>query len=129
MAGTTTSAFDASLKEVYAPGVREQINQLTNLLDLFTEADVSQFQWQGREVVMDLHSARNLSGVKYIPENGGLPIAGFQGTTDLKIPIAAVYGRIQLTENVIKASRSDKGAFVRAMDLEQKGSRGHFSST
>lgn len=116
-----TTAFNASLKEVYAPGVREQLNQLTNLVDLFTEKDVSTFNWMGREVVLDLHSARNLSGVKYIAESGGLPVAGFQGTANLKVPIAAIYGRIQLTEHVMKASRSDKGAFIRAMDLEQKG--------
>ena len=117
----TTSAFDATLKEVYAPGVREELNQKTNLLDLFIEADLTQFAWQGREVVLDLHSARNLSGVKYVPESGGLPVAGYQGTKDLKIPIADVFGRIELTEHVMKASRSDKGAFIRAMDLEQKG--------
>lgn len=118
--GQTTSGFDASLKEVYEPGVREELNQKTNLLDIFTEGDVTQYKWEGRELVVDLHSARNLSGVKYIPENGGLPVAGFQGTVNLKIPITAVYGRIQLTEHVMKASRSDKGAFISAMDLEQK---------
>lgn len=113
--------FDAVLKEVYLPGVREELNQKTNLLDVFTEGDLTQYEWQGREVVMALHSSRNYSGVKYTKELGGLPTAGNQGTTDLKIPISHLSGHITLSAAIIKASRSDKGSFVRAMDLEQKG--------
>jgi len=71
--------------------------------------------------VFALHSSRNYSGVMYVPEGGGLPAAGSQGTTDLLVPIAHLKGRIQLSYEVMRASRSDKGAFVRAMDLEQKG--------
>lgn len=116
-----TTAFDAALKEVYLPGIREELNEKTNLLDLFTEGDLTQYEWLGRELVFALHSSRNYSGVKYVPENGGLPVAGNQGTKNLKVPIAHLKGRIQLSYEVIRASRSDKGAFVRAMDLEQKG--------
>lgn len=113
--------FDAVLKEVYLPGVREELNQKTNLLDVFTESDLTQYEWQGREVVFALHSSRNYSGVKYTAELGGLPTAGNQGTADLKVPITHLSGHITLSAAVIKASRSDKGSFTRAMDLEQKG--------
>src|SRR5262249_5488510 len=106
---------------VYLPGIREELNQKTNLLDLFTEGDLTQYEWLGRQLIFALHSSRNYSGVKYVAENGGLPVAGNQGTKNLKVPIAHPKGRIQLSYEVIKASRSDKGAFVRAMDLEQKG--------
>jgi hypothetical protein len=116
-----TTAFDAALKDVYLPGIREELNEKTNLLDLFTEGDLTQYEWLGRRLVFALHSSRNYSGVKYVPENGGLPVAGNQGTKNLFIPIAHLKGRIQLSYEVIRASRSDKGAFVRAMDLEQKG--------
>ena len=57
----------------------------------------------------------------YVAEGEGLPTAGSQGVTNLLIPIAHLKGRIQLSYEVMRASRSDKGAFVRAMDLEQKG--------
>lgn len=116
-----TSAFDAALKDVYIGPIREELNQKTNLLDFFTESDVTQYEWQGRRLVFALHSSRNYSGVKAVAESGGLPVAGQQGTTNLFIPIKSWEGRIQLTAQVMKASRSDKGAFTRAMDLEQKG--------
>jgi hypothetical protein len=117
----TTASFSAALKNVYLPGIREELNEKTNLLDLFTEGDLTQYEWQGEQLVFALHSSRNYSGVMYVPEGGGLPAAGNQGITNLLIPIAHLKGRIQLSYEVMRASRSDKGAFVRAMDLEQKG--------
>jgi len=117
----STASFSAALKNVYLPGIREELNEKTNLLDLFTEGDLTQYEWQGQQLVFALHSSRNYSGVQYVPEGGGLPAAGAQGITNLLIPIAHLKGRIQLLYEVMRASRSDKGAFVRAMDLEQKG--------
>ena len=121
MTGQTTSSFSAALKNIYLPGIREELNEKTNLLDLFTEGDLTQYEWQGDQLVFALHSSRNASGVMYVAEGEGLPTAGSQGVTNLLIPIAHLKGRIQLSYEVMRASRSDKGAFVRAMDLEQKG--------
>ena len=121
MAGQSVSSFSAALKNVYLPGIREELNEKTNLLDLFTEGDLTQYEWQGNQLVMALHSARNYSGVMYVAEGGALPTAGSQGLANLNIPIAHLKGRIQLSYEVMRASRSDKGSFVRAMDLEQKG--------
>lgn len=117
----STASFSAALKNVYLPGIREELNEKTNLLDLFTEGDLTQYEWQGNQLVFALHSSRNYSGVMFVNEGGGLPAAGAQGVTNLLIPIAHLKGRIQLSYEVMRASRSDKGAFVRAMDLEQKG--------
>jgi hypothetical protein len=119
--GLSVSGFSAALKNVYLPGIREELNEKTNLLDLFTEGDLTQYEWQGNQLVFALHSSRNYSGVMYVAEGGALPTAGSQGTTNLNIPIAHLKGRIQLSYEVMRASRSDKGSFVRAMDLEQKG--------
>lgn len=119
--GQTVSSFSAALKNVYLPGIREELNDKTNLLDLFTEGDLTQYEWQGSQLVFALHSSRNYSGVMYVAEGGALPTAGSQGVVNLNIPIAHLKGRIQLSYEVMRASRSDKGSFVRAMDLEQKG--------
>ena len=59
--------------------------------------------------------------MKATAEGGGLPVAGKQGYANLNIPMRFITGRIQLTAQVMKASRSDKGSFARAMDSEQKG--------
>ena len=117
---TTVSGFDAALKDVYAGPIRNQLNEKTRLLDLFTKGDLEQYEWEGRQVVLSLRKSRN-SGVKATAEGGGLPIAGKQGYANLKIPMRFIQGRIELTAQVMKASRSDKGSFARAMDSEQKG--------
>lgn len=43
MAGQDTSVagFDAALKDVYAGPIRNQLNEKTRLLDLFTKGDIS----------------------------------------------------------------------------------------
>lgn len=117
---TTTAGFDAALKDVYTGPIREQLNKKTNILDLFTKGDVEQYEWEGRQAIFTLHKSRN-AGVKATSEGGGLPAAGKQGYANLKIPMRYVHGRIELTTQVMKASRSNKGAFARAMDTEQKG--------
>lgn len=117
---TTTAGFDAALKDVYAGPIRNQLNEKTRLLDLFTKGDVEQYEWEGRQVVLSLRKSRN-SGVKATSEGGGLPIAGKQGYAKMLVPMRFIQGRIELTAQVMKASRSDKGSFARAMDSEQKG--------
>lgn len=44
MAGqnTTTSGFDAALKEIYLGPIREQLNQKTRILNDFTKSDIEQ---------------------------------------------------------------------------------------
>lgn len=117
---TTTAGFDAALKDVYAGPIRNQLNEKTRLLDLFTKGDIEQYEWEGRQVVLSLRKARN-AGVKATSEGGGLPVAGKQGYAKMLIPMRFIQGRIELTAQVMKASRSDKGSFARAMDSEQKG--------
>lgn len=50
-----------------------------------------------------------------------LPAAGKQGIVNLTVPMRYIHGRIELTAQVIKQSKSDKGSFARAMDVEQNG--------
>jgi len=54
-------------------------------------------------------------------ENGKLPDAGNQTYVEHKIPIRYNHGRIQLSIQTIKHSRSNKGAFKRALDQEMQG--------
>ena len=117
---TTTAGFDAALKDVYLPGIREQLNRKVRLLNDFTKSDIEQLEWEGRQAIVALHKGRN-SGVVATSEGGLIPPAGKQQYVDLKIPMRFITGRIQLTAQVIKASRSNKGSFARAMDAEQSG--------
>src|SRR6185312_15083939 len=115
-----TTVGDAILKDVYEGPLREQINQDTKLLNYFTEGDVKERKWEGRQVIVPLHKSRN-SGVKSIAiDTGLLPAAGNQGTIQAKIPIKKTMGRIQITADILKAASSDRGSFIRALELEQK---------
>lgn len=113
------TAFDAVLKDVYSGPVRKQLNRKTNLLDLFTKKDVSKEEWEGRRVVLALHKSRNV-GTKATVEGGLLPTAGAQGYENLEIPMRYYHGRIELSTQVIKSAKSNKGSFIRALESEQK---------
>ncbi len=120
MATQTTTAFDAVLKEVYIGPIRSQLNAKTRLLSDFTKADITQYEWEGRQVIVPLRTARNV-GVKALKEEGLIPTPGRQAYSKLVIPVKHWLGRIELTTRVMKAAKSNKGAFTRAMQSEQDG--------
>ena len=114
------AAFDAVLKDNYAGPIRNQLNEKTRLLDFFTKGDIKQYPFEGRQVIIPLRKSRN-TGVKATAESGLLPTAGKQGYSIMKVPIKHLHGRIELTIQVMKQARSDKGSFARAMESEQSG--------
>jgi hypothetical protein len=96
------------------------LNQKTRVVNDFTKSDIKQYAWEGKNAILALRNSRN-SGVSATAEDTLLPAAGRQGYTNETIPMRFWAGRIELTAQVIKASRSDKGSFARAMDAEQSG--------
>lgn len=118
MAGQTLTAFDAVLKDVYGPRIEEQLNIVNPLTDYIDENDSA--DWTGRQVIYPIHISRN-EGVGASSEGALLPQPGKQGYVDVKIPEKYNYGRIRLTEQVIRSSTTNKGAFDRAMGSEIKG--------
>jgi hypothetical protein len=117
----TLSTADAALKEFYLPAVREQLNQ-TNALLMQVEKNSTDIE--GRRAVLSLHVSRN-NAVGARAEGGDLPGTtlgiGNQGYAEERIPLKYNYGRIQLSGPVIRAMRSDRGSFVRAMESETRG--------
>lgn len=117
MAGTTLTTADAALKEDYQPTIREQLNNSSMLLN---QIERNSKDVEGRRAILSLHTNRN-SGVGARAEGGTLPTAGSQGYTEERVPLRYNYGRIKLTGPVIRAMKSDKGSFTRAVDSESKG--------
>ena len=111
------SAYDAALKEVYEKTIVTLLNSRTQTRNRFKKETGS---WEGRKVRYPLNVRRN-QGVMATSENGTLPDAGNQVYVEHQIPIRYNHGRIQLSIQVIKHSRSNKGAFKRAMDQEMMG--------
>ncbi|MGH7743918.1 MAG: phage major capsid protein [Candidatus Dormibacteria bacterium] len=113
----TLSNADAALKEFYEPAIREQINQAVMML---MQIEKNSSDIEGRRAVLSLHVSRN-SGVGARADGAALPIAGNQGYAEERVPLKFNYGRIQLTGPTIRAMRSDRGSFTRAIDSETKG--------
>lgn len=115
--GLTRSDADAVLKEFYIDGMREQLN---NEVFLLSQLEVNEQDVEGRRAVLALHVGRN-QGVGARAELGTLPVAGNQAYAEERVPLRYNYGRIQLSGPVIRSMRTDRGAFVRAVDSETTG--------
>lgn len=111
------SAYDAALKEVYEKTIITLLNRRTATRNRFKKESGS---WEGRHIRYPLN-VRGNQGVMATSENGKLPDAGQQNYVETQIPVRFNHGRIQLSIQVIKHSRSNKGAFKRAMDQEMMG--------
>lgn len=118
MAGQALSSWDAILKEWYEPSVVSQIENKTRILKSFGEADAPTVD--GRRVVFPLHIGRN-AGVMSSVEGATLPTPGRQNYVDIHIPLRKTVGRINITKDVIDASRTNRGSFKRAMSTEMDG--------
>lgn len=114
----TMSTLDGLLKEDYGPRLRKMLPTVVPVLDMFeTQEDV---QWVGREHIEPIHVNRNRGGGA-VSEGGPKVVAGNQQVEQLRIPCRYNTFPIELTEQVIQATRSDSGAFARAMRLEMNG--------
>lgn len=112
------SGADAALKEDYQPMIREQLN-LAFLLLSQIEANAKDVDTSGRRAVLSLHTGRN-EGVGARTEDQDLPTAGAEQFTEERVPLRYNYGRIRLTGQVMRASRSGDTSYVRQLDNESK---------
>src|ERR1700685_1136398 len=119
MATQTLAAFDAALKDLYVGPIVEQLNQKTYILDQI-ERDADHIDHTGRRAVIPLHKNRN-RGRKSIADGGTLPTAGAQVYLDAIVPLRYHTYGIELTDQVIEASKTNEGAFVSAIEVESKG--------
>lgn len=114
----TLANFDTVLKDIYEGAIVSQIENNTRLLNSFNEMDAPTVD--GRRVIFPLHIGRN-SAVMSSAEGATLPTAGQQNFTDIHIPLRKTVGRINVTKDAMDASRSNRGAFKRAMTTEMEG--------
>lgn len=115
--GATTVTIDAILKEKYLPPIQEAFTQGRVLLE---KLDRNTEDYDGKKIVIPVNKSRN-SGLGAAAENGTLPTAGNQGFVDATYTPKAVYGRVTLTGQTMRRSKTDAGAFARALDRELRG--------
>lgn len=124
--GQTMTTADAALKNFYLDPVREQINEKNVLLEYCSKGKVDV---EGRYAVLSLHTKRNSSlGARadgnYLPGttiDGATTAIGQQGFAEQRVPLKQLFGRIQIDERVLKAAKTNRGAFISVMNVETEG--------
>jgi hypothetical protein len=118
MAGTLTT-YDQALKVWYLPTMQKLLNNSTVLLSRI-QKDSSTQNPDGKSFTVAIHSKRNdLAGIG-IAESGTLPSDGNQGIINAIVPNKYTYSKIKFTGPVVRASRTNAGAFVKVADFETR---------
>ena len=121
MATQTLTNFDAILKNVYRGPIVEQLNQDSYAIDQFERVAANDMgAFSGRKVIFPIHTGRN-RGRASITDGGTLPTAGTQSYADGEVTMRYFTQGIELSDQVIKQSETNEGAFVRAMTAEVEG--------
>lgn len=107
----TIAALEGSLKEDYLGVINEQWPSGA-VLDSQIENNTEDIE--GLEGVMSLALAPNL-GVGYAAEDGYLPDAGYPTIKKVRLSLKYLYGSLQLSGQLMNASRSTKGAWAPAL--------------
>jgi len=108
------TVFDKALKDFYHGDIVDYINNEHKMRDMFAKKGSGAVSADGRQVVTAAHVGRN-QGVGSIGENKTLPLAGNEEIVNFSIPFRWTYGRVSFTGQVIKASKTSKGAFTDVM--------------
>lgn len=121
MATLATNDFNAALKIAYLDPLNDNVVRKTVILDRLQKnsEDVS-----GQHAYVALISARN-PGVGSRADTAGtgptLPEAGNQTYTQATFKMTYHYGRAQISGPAMRASKNNKNAFAKAMEVEMEG--------
>ena len=118
MAATMSTLQDV-LKNFYIGPIRKQLNEATVLL---AQLKKSSKEVVGEQVILPLHMGRNWGiGARGTTGTGTLPTARNQQYDKAYFTTKDVYGRISISGKTIRATKSDRGAFLRSVESETKG--------
>jgi len=120
LATQNLSSADAYLKNVYYGPWVEQLNQETAILDVLEKTNANDMgTFGGRQLIFVAHSSRN-RGRGGMTDGGNLATAGAQGGVDGLVSIKYFDVAIELSDQVIKQTKTDPMAFVRSLTFEME---------
>lgn len=120
MPGSLTTAA-ALLKEIYEPGLVEQLNtEVVGLRRIEKTADGVSSDVGGRYVRFPVRVRRN-QGQGYRQELEQLPAGGQQGYAVAQVGLKFGYGRLRLSGQLMELAETNEQAFVNAMEEEVDG--------
>jgi hypothetical protein len=118
-ASLTTAA--ALLKELYEPGLKEQLNvEVVGLRRIEKTSRGVTHDVGGRYVRFGVRVRRN-QGLGYRQELETLPVGGQQGYAVAQVGLKFGYGRLRLSGQVMELAESNEQAFVNVLDEEVDG--------
>lgn len=114
---TTTSA-DSALRSYYLDAVTEQLNRSANPFLAAIEQTTSDVWGKDvkKTVVCGLHG-----GIGAGTEDGDLPASSTNGYAQLTATLKNLYGKIEISDKALRASRNDESAFVDLLNEEMNG--------
>ena len=112
--GESLSTLSNIMKEYYLGPIQDQFNNEILVTQLL-KADAENLE--GLKAVIPLHTGRS-SGIGARPELGTLPSAGNQAYKRAEYNLKYHYARIQVSGPAISHTKSDAGAFARALKEE-----------
>ena len=111
------SLMTAILKEFYIGPLRNQINMAS---PVYQRVKRNSLDVSGVEAWIPLKKAHS-QAIGSRAELGPLPTAKQVKTKEAKVPLKNFYGVMRVSGPSIKATRNDRGAFVKIIDLEATG--------
>jgi len=112
------STADAILKEIYEPGINDQLNNdVVALRRIERTSEGITSQVGGKYVVFPIHVSRN-GGIGARREDEDLPTAGRQGYRRAQVGLRYQYGRLRLTGQAIALANENFQAFASVMEEE-----------
>lgn len=120
MAEFNLSTGAEALKVFYAPRMNVLINR-QSVLWMRLDKNAGTLNADGKSFTLGLHIGRNNQAAVGVSESGTIPDADYQKFNTSIVPLKYVYTPIQLSGPVIKSTKTDAGAFVRAIRSEVQG--------
>lgn len=121
MATTTMTTVDNILKEVYEPGVNDQLqSDILTLKRIERTSEGVTHHVGGKYVRFGVRIKRN-HGIGARSENEALPIARSQAYEDAQVSLKYLYGSLELTGQTFELADKDFQAFASVLDQEVNG--------
>lgn len=114
MAINNMQAAEQALKNWYLSGMQYQLNNATPIL---AEMEKDTESVAGGDIVMALRYGRQ-GGVGNRADDGDLPTPNARKTKQARWQTKNLFARIQISDKTIKASRSNRGAFVSLLEAD-----------
>ena len=114
----TVTSTNNILKDVYLDVIVNQLNTATN--PFFNKVAMGSEDVVGKNIVSGIKIGIN-GGIGAGGEQSELPVASGNTYCTLKADLKNIYGNIELSDKVIRASRSSAGALVNVLNAEMEG--------